>query len=83
MFAYAGSFDKISLQDESGGMQSNVYFDDVSLLGVNGQPDEIFKGNSSWPGLSSTSSRATKTLRLPMKILFFVFYNYSIHLFKA
>jgi hypothetical protein len=43
--AYGGTFDQISLQDESGAVQTNVYFDDVTLLAANSLPDEIFKGN--------------------------------------
>jgi endoglucanase len=38
---YAGNFDKISLQDETGTLQADVYFDDVALQSpVN---DDIFK----------------------------------------
>lgn len=32
VLAYSGQFDKISLQDESGVVQANMYFDDVSLV---------------------------------------------------
>ena len=32
--AYNGQFDRISLQDESGGVQTDLYFDDVSLVGA-------------------------------------------------
>ena len=32
VLAYNGQFDRISLQDESGGAQANMYFDDVSLV---------------------------------------------------
>jgi hypothetical protein len=32
VLAYNGQFDQISLQDESGGVQANMYFDDVSLV---------------------------------------------------
>jgi hypothetical protein len=39
--SFAGTFDQISLQDESGALQANVYFDDVSLL-TNLLPDKIF-----------------------------------------
>lgn len=43
--AYGGTFNQISLQDESGAIQSNVYFDDVTLLGASNLPDEIFAGD--------------------------------------
>ena len=43
--AYGGNFDQISLQDESGGMQANVFFDDVTLLAASNLPDEIFLGD--------------------------------------
>jgi len=51
---YGGNFDQISLQDESGGVQANVYFDDVTLLGANNQPDEIFKGDFEGGGGAGT-----------------------------
>ncbi|MEO7323438.1 MAG: hypothetical protein ABIW82_01270, partial [Dokdonella sp.] len=38
---YAGQFDKISLQDESGAVQANMYFDDVALVG----PSSAATGN--------------------------------------
>jgi hypothetical protein len=45
VLAYSGQFDRISLQDESNGLQENMYFDDVSLVigsFVGGTQNSIF-----------------------------------------
>lgn len=36
--AYNGQFDRISLQDESGALQADMYFDDVTLVGASSTP---------------------------------------------
>ena len=42
VLAYSGNFDRISLQDESGGTQADIYFDDVMLTSTTPPPAQNY-----------------------------------------
>jgi sugar lactone lactonase YvrE len=64
--AYSGDFDRISLQDESGGTQANIYFDDVMLVGPTSQQatqNSIF-ADSFEPELLFVPQYATNSIKV-------------------